>query len=119
MQTFKQYQEFTKSKAKYNEEVFYKIGEEYHQAPWTYPAMALAEEAGEVAGKIAKYVRKKDTDVNALRDAVGKELGDTLYQLSETARMFGYTLQEIVDMNVAKLDDREVRGVLIGEGDNR
>lgn len=119
MQTFNQYQEFTKSLARYNEEVYYKIGEDYHQAPWTYPATALAEEAGEVAGKIAKYVRKKDTDLNALREAIAKELGDVAYQLSETARMFGFTLQDIIDMNVAKLEDRKDRGVLVGEGDNR
>lgn len=113
------YQRFTQSLACYNEDVFYKIGEEYHKAPWTYPATALAEEAGEVNGKIAKYVRKSDTDFSTLRAAVAKELGDVLYQLSETARQFGFKLSEIAAMNVDKLTDRQERGVLVGVGDER
>ena len=86
---------------------------------YLYPVLALAEEAGEVAGKVAKYIRKSDTDYHTLREAVGKELGDVLYQLSEAARQFGYTLDEIAEGNVAKLTDRQARGVLVGEGDNR
>lgn len=119
MNDFDVYQKFTQSLAAYNEDVFYKIGDEYHKAPWTYPATALAEEAGEVAGKIAKYVRKSDTDINTLRENIKKELGDVMYQLSETARQFGFSLSEIVEGNVSKLTDRQERGVLIGEGDNR
>lgn len=119
MQTFNEYQKFTQSLAAYNEQVFYKIGNEYHAAPWTYPVQALAEEAGEVNGKVAKYIRKSSTDLNTLRSDVAKELGDTLFQLSECARQFGYTLEEIAAINVAKLTDRVERGVLIGEGDNR
>lgn len=92
--------------------------------PYTYPAFALAEEAGEVCGKIAKFVRKSqqandDLTIRALRNAIGKELGDVLYQVSEVARQFNFSLQEIVDMNVEKLDDRQARGVLEGTGDNR
>lgn len=117
--TFNEYQQFTQSLACYNEDVFYKINDEYYRAPWTYPATALAEEAGEVNGKIAKFVRKKDTDYWTLRSQIGKELGDVLYQLSETARQFGFKLSEIVDMNVEKLTDRQERGTLIGVGDDR
>lgn len=119
MNEFNTYQAFTESLACYNEDVFYKINDEYHRAPWTYPATALAEEAGEVSGKIAKYVRKSDTDFQTLRTAVAKELGDVLYQLSETARQFGFRLSEIADLNIEKLIDRQERGVLIGTGDNR
>lgn len=119
MKSFNDYQQFTHSLAVYNEDVYYKIGDDYHRAGWTYPVTALAEEAGEVAGKVAKYVRKKDTDLNTLRYVVAKELGDVMFQVSETARQFNFTLQEIVDMNVEKLEDRKDRGVLVGEGDER
>jgi len=119
MQTFDEYQRFTQSLASYNEGVYYKIGDEYHAGPWTYPVQELTEEAGEVNGKVAKYIRKSGTDLNVLRMDVAKELGDVLYQLSESARQFGFTLQEIADMNVSKLTDRAERGVLIGEGDDR
>lgn len=122
MQTFNQYQEFTQSLAMYNQAVVAWTDEEDLHLPYLYPVLALAEEAGEVAGKVAKYVRKSATEVPdyyALREAIGKELGDVAYQLSESARQFNFTLQDIIDMNVAKLSDRKERGVLVGEGDNR
>lgn len=123
MQTFNQYQEFTRSLAVYNEDVslFVDAGTTEVGLSFMYPVLALAEEAGEVAGKVAKYVRKSKTELNysKLRKDVLKELGDVAYQLSETARQFGLTLQEVIDANVEKLTDRQERGVLVGEGDDR
>lgn len=119
METFNEYQSWAAGKAVYNEDVFYHVGDNLYHAPWTYPVHALAEEAGEVNGKIAKFVRKSGTDREELAKMILPELGDVLFQVSESARMFGYTLQDIVDYNVAKLDDREERNVLIGEGDLR
>lgn len=125
MQSFNDYQKFTESLASYNEDVALFVGNQEMQLGFMYPLLALGEEAGEVQGKVAKFIRKSrqiagDTAaVEQLRMDVGKELGDLQYQLSETARQFGFSLQEIVDMNVAKLNDRVDRGVLIGEGDNR
>jgi NTP pyrophosphatase (non-canonical NTP hydrolase) len=116
---FNEYQEFTKSLAVYNENVFYHVGDNLYHAPWTYPVQAIAEEAGEVNGKVAKFIRKHGTDRDALAKDVAKELGDCLFQISEAARQFGFTLQEIADMNVEKLTDRKERGVLVGEGDER
>lgn len=126
--TFAEYQAFTKKLAVYNADISAHIqvmSEKntviYHEEPlhFLYPVLALAEEAGEVAGKVAKYIRKSDTDYQTLRKGVKLELGDVLYQLSEAARQFGYTLDEIAEGNVAKLTDRKDRGVLVGEGDNR
>lgn len=129
--TFNQYQDFTDTTAQYNEEVYAYVpsrtseGEliEYDlqgvRMPFMYPAIALAEEAGEVAGKIAKFIRKRDDDLDGLRDVVLKELGDVLYQVAQTARQFNLTLEEIALDNKAKLEDRAERGVIIGEGDNR
>ena len=127
MQTFNEYQEFTKSKAVYNENVWlHYTHRETNPADivvmnYMYPLLALGEEAGEVQGKVAKFIRKstQGVDVPQLKADVKKELGDLLYQVSECARQFGFTLQEVIDSNVAKLDDRQARGVLIGEGDNR
>lgn len=128
---FNQYQDFTDTTAQYNEEVYAYVpsrtaeGEliEYDlqglRMSWMYPAMALAEEAGEVAGKIAKFIRKRDDDVDTLRENVKKELGDVLYQLAQTARQFNLSLEEIALDNKAKLEDRAERGVIIGEGDDR
>lgn len=128
MITFREYQEFTEYMARYNTDVVAMLPTKSKennlnykeiQLPMIYPVLALAEEAGEVAGKLAKFVRKYGDNVEELRKVIKPELGDVLYQLSETARMCGFTLQEIAESNVDKLTDRNERGVLIGEGDNR
>lgn len=127
MKEFNQYQEFTKSIAAYNTDVYCDYRQDKHGThsfgmPWAYPSYAIAEEAGEVCGKIAKFIRKSNSgvaDTTQLKADIGKELGDLLYQVSETARQFGFTLEEIAAMNYAKLTDRVERGVLIGEGDDR
>lgn len=126
IESFNDYQKFTHSLAVYNEDVELIIkndDEAFVSLPmaYTYPVLALAEEAGEVAGKLAKFIRKSKGGVDplALRDMVVKELGDVLYQVSETARQFEITLQDVVDVNVHKLTDRQDRGVIVGEGDNR
>lgn len=81
-----------------------------------YPVLALAEEAGEVVGKFAKALRK---GVEVDKDAVKKELGDVLWNLSEIATLLDLDLEDIAIGNVYKLADREARGVVCGEGDNR
>jgi NTP pyrophosphatase (non-canonical NTP hydrolase) len=91
-----------------------------------YPFLALQEESGEVAGKVAKRLRKFGDlwlepldDWDAFRRDVAKELGDTLWQLQECCSLIGYSLGDIANMNLLKLQDRADRGVIVGEGDNR
>lgn len=127
MHLFDQYQEFTKSKARYNMDIWLhnvhreSVPSQIVVLNYMYPVLAIAEEAGEVVGKVAKFIRKskQSADVEQLREDIKKELGDVLFQVSETARQFGFTLSEIAAANVDKLTDRDERGVLIGEGDNR
>ena len=81
-----------------------------------YPTLGLAEEAGEVAGKVAKSVRSGDPiDL----EAVIKELGDVLWMTQALASGLGYTLEEVAEKNIEKLESRRSRGVLGGSGDNR
>jgi NTP pyrophosphatase (non-canonical NTP hydrolase) len=89
-----------------------------------YPALGLIGESGEYADKIKKYWRNTGymTVVSMSleqRLAAAQELGDPLWYIAASARELRYTLQEIVDINVAKLSDRRARGVIRGEGDNR
>lgn len=99
-----------------------------------YPFVALAEEAGEVMGKLAKFGRANHVTVDdaiacaashshevpeALYDDLIKELGDVQWQLAACAKVLGVTLEEIQDANLAKLEGREKRGTLVGEGDER
>ncbi len=81
-----------------------------------YAVLNLAGEAGEVASKFAKSLR----DVKAInREEVAKELGDCMWCITLAAIELGYDLEDIAAMNIAKLADRNGRGVLAGSGDNR
>ena len=77
--------------------------------------LGIGEEAGEVVGKIKKLIR----DGTFSKEEVLYELGDLLYYTTATANALGSNLQEIADMNMAKLKDRKKRDVIQGSGDNR
>lgn len=81
-------------------------------------ALGLAGEAGEVAEKIKKFYRD-DLPYEESREAIKKELGDTLWYLGQVARNWGFALSEVAKGNLAKLEDRRARGVISGQGDNR
>jgi len=83
----------------------------------SYNIIAIAGEAGELAGKLSKTMR--DPDRYLVPSDVAKELGDVLWHVSEAARALGYTLNEIAVLNLYKLQDRSLRNTLIGDGDNR
>jgi NTP pyrophosphatase (non-canonical NTP hydrolase) len=80
-----------------------------------YLALGLTGEAGEVSEKIKKWHRDGVID----REQVAYELGDVLYYLTRLSNALGYTLYEVLDMNMRKLTDRRNRNVLHGNGDNR
>jgi len=81
----------------------------------TYTALGLAEEAGEYAGKIAKYIRD-----GVFETALAtKELGDVLWQLARAAKELNMTLEDVAIMNIQKLLDRKERNVIQGTGDVR
>ena len=85
-----------------------------------YPTLGLTNEAGEVAGKIKKVFRDKDGIISdETREALKAELGDVLWYLSQTATELGLSLDEIAEYNIAKLLDRQARGKIRGDGDNR
>lgn len=92
----------------------------------TGSAMALAYvglglgEAGEIQGKIKKILRDNGGVVtDEARLEIAKEVGDLLWYVARTSEEIGYDLEEIAQMNVAKLKSRMDRGVLGGSGDNR
>lgn len=86
----------------------------------THRTLGLASEAGEVAGKIAKWQRDHKGDTGKLdKAAIAAELGDVLWFTACLAETLGYKLSEIGGQNIDKLADRSQRGVLGGSGDNR
>ena len=78
--------------------------------------LGLVGEAGEVAEKIKKLIRDASKFSN---EDIAKELGDVLFYTVALGNIYGYTLQEIIDLNTKKLNSRKDRGVLGGTGDNR
>ena len=87
---------------------------------FTYPALGLVGEAGEVADKLKKVIRDNGgTLTPEVREAVAKELGDVMWYLAVLSYEMGYDLSDIANMNLDKLASRKERGVLTGSGDNR
>ncbi len=78
--------------------------------------LGLIGESGEIAEKIKKLLRD-NTKVEA-QDII-KELGDVAFYLTALANYFGSSLDEVLELNMIKLNDRQERGVLKGSGDNR
>ena len=98
-----------------------------------YPALGLAEEAGEVCGKIAKFIRHNDgmtpqdaekssspltrDEVTRFRAALMSELSDVMWMVAEIATLNGLDLDKIMEYNIVKLTERRSKGLIDGSGD--
>lgn len=82
-------------------------------------ALGLAGEAGEVCDKLKKIIRDKDGKFEVRDSTIAAELGDVIWYVARMASFFGYALDEIIEGNQNKLEDRAKRGVIKGSGDNR
>jgi len=88
--------------------------------PVIYPTLGLVNEAGEVAGKIKKVFRDKNGEISPeTREALKAELGDVLWYLAQTCTELELSLDEVAEYNITKLLDRQARGKIQGDGDNR
>lgn len=82
--------------------------------------LGLVGEAGEVADKIKKNNRDKDGDLRTYDYfEVALELGDVLWYLTQLSRYLGFTLEDIAEMNIMKLQQRLENGTIHGSGDYR
>lgn len=87
---------------------------------YTYPALGLAEEAGEVAGKFSKAVRDDKGYISPERkEEIKKELGDVLWFVAELCTCLDLNLTDVAQKNLDKLASRKERGVIHGSGDDR
>ena len=82
-------------------------------------SLGLSGEIGEVHEKIKKLFRDNPDDVLKANQEIMKELGDVVFYATALANIYGKGLQEVLELNIAKLDDRQKRGTLKGSGDNR
>ena len=99
--------------------------EDYQKKAWetaletaknpSYMVANLAAEAGEVAGKYAKWIRDGVFD----EEAIQKEMGDVFWQLAGLATVMGWSLTDIASKNLQKLASRAERLTIQGSGDDR
>lgn len=83
-----------------------------------YTIIGLANEAGEILGKLKKWMRG-DYSRASLMEKLPGEIGDALYYVARAADEAGLTLEEVAQANLRKLSDRQKRGKIKGDGDNR
>ena len=84
-----------------------------------YPFLGLPGEAGEVCEHAKKMIRDDGRMTGERRDAIIKELGDVLWYVAAIAHEVDADLEEVARRNIDKLADRDDRGVIHGDGDDR
>ena len=104
---FNEYQELARETAVYPQET-----------ALAYTTLGLCSEAGEVADKVKKIYRDGQPEL-FYKNHIAKELGDVLWYVAVLARDLGYSLEEIAQMNLDKLEDRMNRNKIQGSGDDR
>lgn len=100
---------------------------------FVYGINGLTAEVGEFNDKVAKWVRKgicgidnnqlifniPEEEAKVYILELMKELGDVMWFPCLLAKLFGYTLEDVCQINIDKLRDRANRNVIDGNGDNR
>lgn len=85
-----------------------------------YPALGLASEAGEVAGKVKKVLRDAagQLDIEQANKIID-ELGDVIWYVTCIVDDLGFSLEEVIERNRIKLSGRVERNTIQGSGDER
>lgn len=103
---------------------------------FSYMCLNLVGELGEFASKVAKAIRRSESEIrvnrldsgvnptsqshrNAFREELKLELGDILWQLSGLCHTLNLDLEDVAQANLDKLSSRKDRGVIDGNGDHR
>ena len=83
-------------------------------------AMGISGEAGEVLVKWKKIVAYKDGKISDEdRAGIKKELGDVVWYVALMAHSLGLSFDEIMQLNLEKLPERQKRNTQKGAVDNR
>jgi len=86
---------------------------------YVYPTLGLAGEAGEVANKIKKILRKDSELTDEVKHEISKELGDVIWYLAQLCTELGLSFDQVAAENIEKLLKRQEENKLHGSGDNR
>ena len=109
------YQEATKETAVYPQEPT--------DTALSYLSLGLASEAGEVAGKVKKWLRGDYNEMpngadHSTRD-IKAEMGDVFWYLSELCNHLKLDMQDVMEDNIRKLRYRAASNTIKGDGDVR
>lgn len=76
-----------------------------------YCVIAINEEAGEIAGWYKKAILRGNPTGQLTEDDLKGEMGDVLFYLTVLAQHMDWTLDDIMEYNKEKLDDRVAKGM--------
>ena len=92
------------------------INSEYDMGGIVMATMGLSGEVGELNDMIKKWIfHKTDMDITHAK----KELGDIMWYIACMAESFGWSLDEIMQMNIDKLKARYPDGFNIDRANHR
>lgn len=78
-----------------------------HDADLGYATLKLAGEAGELANTVGKYLYQGH---DLTKEEVTEELGDQFYYMVRIMQLYGLTLGDVIEANIAKRLDRYPNG---------
>jgi NTP pyrophosphatase (non-canonical NTP hydrolase) len=82
-------------------------------ANFIYPTLGLVSEIGEVADVLKRVVRDENSILSTERRmAIGSEIGDILWYLSQLATELDLSIEDIATANLEKLTERKRAGTL-------
>ena len=85
-----------------------------------YTTIGLSNEAGEVLGQIKKMMRDDNSILTDERkEKIVAEASDCIWYVARICTELGITLEDLMQINHDKLEDRLNRNVIRGSGDNR
>lgn len=92
----------------------------YDCLPIVYPVLGMNGEAGEAAEKVKKCLRDNNGVFGGqIKVDIMRELADVLWYIWATADDMGYTLEDVMEIGIEKVEKRQKTNTVHGAGDNR
>ena len=87
---------------------------------WMYYVLGIGGETGELLEKVKKLFRDDYGEVTEeRRKAIALEMGDILWYMARLCDHLGIKFDDVAFMNIEKLQSRQKREKLHGDGDER
>lgn len=101
-------------------EDFMSTSKVYDCLPIVYPILGMNGEAGEAAEKVKKCLRDNNGVFGEqIKVDIMRELADVLWYIWATADDMGYTLEDVMEIGMEKVEKRQNTNTVHGNGDNR